>query len=50
MDLAKTLVRVRGGPSALLGRSYPSTPGAIEGISRNRLFLEILTVYDVAGN
>lgn len=49
MDLAKTLVRVRGGPSALLGRSYPSTPGAIEGISRNRLFLEILTVYDVAG-
>jgi hypothetical protein len=50
MDLAKNMVRLRGGPAALLARSTPANPGVVDGISRNRLFLDILAVYDVAGN
>jgi len=50
MELAKNLVRLRGGPTLLLARSTPATPGLVEGISRNRLFLDILAVYDMAGN
>jgi hypothetical protein len=50
MDSAKNLVRLRGGPAVLLAGSAPAKPGVIEGISRNRLFLDILAVYEVAGN
>jgi hypothetical protein len=48
--MAKNLVRFRGGPAVLLARSTPAHPGSVEGVSRTRLFLDILAVYDMAGD
>lgn len=49
LELAKTLIQVRGGPKVVLA-SDPSVPsGSTTVSSRSRLFLEILAVYDVAG-
>ncbi|KII92890.1 hypothetical protein PLICRDRAFT_37687 [Plicaturopsis crispa FD-325 SS-3] len=51
MDLAKVLVDVRGGPTAVLSSSSDLTvsAGAVNGSSRARLLLEILSVYDIFG-
>ncbi|KIJ67948.1 hypothetical protein HYDPIDRAFT_25403 [Hydnomerulius pinastri MD-312] len=49
MDLAKTLVNVRGGPSALLSRASHFPSGTADDKARTRLLLEILAVYDIAG-
>jgi hypothetical protein len=43
-------VRLRGGPKVMLTHSTPARPGVVEGVSRCRLFLDILAVYDLAGN
>ncbi|EGN99813.1 hypothetical protein SERLA73DRAFT_159962 [Serpula lacrymans var. lacrymans S7.3] len=48
MDLAKTLVRIRGGPTSLLASSFNMKSGSPDQIARTRLLLEILAVYDVA--
>ncbi|KAH7929898.1 hypothetical protein BV22DRAFT_1080190 [Leucogyrophana mollusca] len=48
MDLAKTLVHVRGGPSALLARTSDMQAGPTDHSARTRLLLEILAVYDIA--
>ncbi|OBZ68304.1 Transcriptional regulatory protein moc3 [Grifola frondosa] len=49
LNIAKTLVRVRGGPTALLARSSPPNPNYPSGVRRARLFLEILAVYELFG-
>ncbi|EPQ57382.1 hypothetical protein GLOTRDRAFT_74129 [Gloeophyllum trabeum ATCC 11539] len=49
LNVAKSLVKTRGGPSALLARRIPSRPGTVTGTSRARLLLEILAVYDTFG-
>lgn len=49
MELAKTLVNVRGGPRVLLARSMEDKPPAGAGVFRARLMLEILAVYDIFG-
>ena len=46
MELAKTLIQVRGGPKVILASD---SSGSTTVSSRTRLFLEILAVYDVAG-
>jgi len=47
MELAKTLVNIRGGPGVLLARSLEDKPPAGTGVFRAKLMLEILTIYDV---
>ncbi|KAH7888543.1 fungal-specific transcription factor domain-containing protein [Phlebopus sp. FC_14] len=49
MDLAKTLVNIRGGPSALLSRGSHLQSVSADQNARTRLLLEILAVYDIAG-
>ncbi|KAF9222571.1 hypothetical protein BS17DRAFT_802813 [Gyrodon lividus] len=49
MDLARTLVNIRGGPSALLSRGLHLQSKTTSEKARTRLLLEILVVYDVAG-
>jgi hypothetical protein len=49
MELAKTLVNVRGGPAVLLARSLEDKPTAGTGVFRAKLMLEILAVYDIFG-
>jgi hypothetical protein len=50
MDLAKTLVNVRGGPGAMIAHGIKSQPGVVEGSSRARLLLDILACYELFGN
>lgn len=50
MNLALTLVNVRGGAAKVLAHSGASKPGTMEGVARTRLLLEILAVYDIFGN
>ena len=50
VDFAKNLVRSRGGPGLLLARSKGFKPNAVTGVSRTRLLLEIVAVYELFGN
>lgn len=50
LDFAKNLVRSRGGPGLLLARSKGVKPNAVTGVSRTRLLLEIVAVYELFGN
>ena len=49
--LAKTLVKVRGGPENLLSRNAADGPslGTSDGVFRAKLMLEILAVYNIFG-
>ncbi|KAI0949383.1 hypothetical protein AcW1_009014 [Taiwanofungus camphoratus] len=47
LNLAKTLVNMRGGPAVLLARSVEAKSGALTGVSRARLLLEIIAVYEI---
>ncbi|RDX55109.1 hypothetical protein OH76DRAFT_1339762 [Lentinus brumalis] len=49
LDFAKNLVRSRGGPGLLLARSKGVKPNAVTGVSRTRLLLEIVAVYELFG-
>lgn len=49
LDLAKSVISSRGGPAVLLARSSRPSPGTITGVSRARLFLEFIAVYDIFG-
>lgn len=40
---------MRGGPAVLLARSEQSKPGSVTGVSRARLMLEIIAVYELFG-
>ncbi|KAH7913705.1 fungal-specific transcription factor domain-containing protein [Hygrophoropsis aurantiaca] len=48
LDLAKTLVNVRGGPSTVLARTSDTNLSPSDQSARTRLLLEILAVYDIA--
>ncbi|KAF8750629.1 Fungal specific transcription factor domain [Rhizoctonia solani] len=52
MNLAKTLVSLRGGPGAIVAHNQPSRKPNRSGVtvSPARLLLEILTVYEVCGS
>ena len=49
LDFAKNLVKSRGGPGLLLARSKGFKPNAVTGVSRTRLLLEIVAVYELFG-
>ncbi|KAH9949554.1 fungal-specific transcription factor domain-containing protein, partial [Amylocystis lapponica] len=49
LHLAKVLVNMRGGPAVLLARSAHPKTGSVTGVSRARLLLEILAVYEIFG-
>ncbi|KAI0743550.1 fungal-specific transcription factor domain-containing protein [Daedaleopsis nitida] len=49
LDFAKSLVRSRGGPGLLLARSRGSKANSVTGVSRARLLLEIIAVYELFG-
>jgi len=49
LSLAKTLINMRGGPAVLLARSSHPKPGLVTGVSRARLLLEIVAVYELFG-
>ncbi|GJE92212.1 fungal-specific transcription factor domain-containing protein [Phanerochaete sordida] len=49
LDLALTVINTRGGPAVLLARSARPQPGTISGVSRARLFLELVAMYDLFG-
>lgn len=49
LNIAKSLINMRGGPAVLLARSLEPKLGAISGVSRARLFVEIVSVYDIFG-
>ena len=50
LDFAKNLVKSRGGPGLLLARSKGHKANAVAGVSRARLLLEIIAVYELFGN
>ncbi|KAH9858710.1 fungal-specific transcription factor domain-containing protein [Lenzites betulinus] len=49
LGFAKKLVRTRGGPGLLLARSKGRRPNTVTGVSRARLLLEIVAVYELFG-
>ncbi|KAL6310354.1 fungal-specific transcription factor domain-containing protein [Sparassis latifolia] len=49
LRLAKMLINMRGGPAVLLARSSHPEPGSVTGVSRARLLLEIVAVYELFG-
>ncbi|KAI0823645.1 fungal-specific transcription factor domain-containing protein [Trametes gibbosa] len=49
LGFAKNLVRTRGGPGLLLARSKGHRPNTVTGVSRARLLLEIVAVYELFG-
>ena len=49
LNIAKSLINMRGGPAVLLARSLEPKLGAISGVSRARLFVEIVSIYDIFG-
>ena len=49
LDLARALINMRGGPAVLLARSELSKSGSVTGVSRARLLLEIIAVYELFG-
>jgi hypothetical protein len=49
MELAKTLVNFRGGPSAVLAFNPENKSRAGAGVFRAKLLLEILAIYDMFG-
>ncbi|PCH43771.1 hypothetical protein WOLCODRAFT_75103 [Wolfiporia cocos MD-104 SS10] len=49
LNLAKFLINMRGGPAVLLARSASPRPGTVTGVSRARLLLEIVAVYELFG-
>lgn len=49
LTLAKTLVNMRGGPAVLLARSLQSKHNTVTGVSRARLLLETVAVYELFG-
>ncbi|KAH9856319.1 hypothetical protein C2E23DRAFT_513014 [Lenzites betulinus] len=50
LGFAKKLVRTRDGPGLLLARSKGRRPNTVTGVSRARLLLEIVAVYELFGN
>ncbi|KZT26714.1 hypothetical protein NEOLEDRAFT_1062539 [Neolentinus lepideus HHB14362 ss-1] len=50
LNVAKGLVKSRGGPSAMLARRVACRPGTVTGTSRAKLLLEILAIYDMFGS
>ncbi|EJF65313.1 hypothetical protein DICSQDRAFT_132897 [Dichomitus squalens LYAD-421 SS1] len=49
LDFAKSLVKSRGGPGLLLARSRRHKTNSVIGVSRARLLLEIVAVYELFG-
>ncbi|KAJ3520322.1 hypothetical protein NM688_g9180 [Phlebia brevispora] len=49
LNIAKTVISRRGGPAVLLARSAKSKTGMITGVTRARLFVEIVSIYDIFG-
>ncbi|PIL36188.1 transcription factor [Ganoderma sinense ZZ0214-1] len=49
VDFAKNLVKSRGGPGLLLARSKGYKANSVIGVSRARLLLEIIAVYELFG-
>ncbi|CCM01484.1 uncharacterized protein FIBRA_03538 [Fibroporia radiculosa] len=49
LNMAKSLVNMRGGPAVLLARSPDTKPNTVTGVSRARLLLEIVAVYELFG-
>ncbi|KAI0329435.1 hypothetical protein GY45DRAFT_1346580 [Cubamyces sp. BRFM 1775] len=49
LGFAKNLVRTRGGPGLLLARSKGHRSNTVTGVSRARLLLEIIAVYELFG-
>ncbi|TBU33811.1 fungal-specific transcription factor domain-containing protein [Dichomitus squalens] len=49
LDFAKSLVKSRGGPGLLLARSRGHKANSVTGVSRARLLLEIVAVYELFG-
>lgn len=49
LDLVRTVVNARGGPADILARSARPQPGTIPGVSRARLFLETVAMYELFG-
>lgn len=50
VDFAKNLVKSRGGPGLLLARSKGHKANSVIGVSRARLLLEIIAVYELFGD
>ena len=50
LDFAKGLVKSRGGPGLLLARSKGHKANSVAGVSRARLLLEIVAVYELFGD
>lgn len=50
VDFAKNLVKSRGGPGLLLARSKGYKANSVIGVSRARLLLEIIAVYELFGD
>ena len=49
LNMARALVSMRGGPAVLLARSSKLSSESSAGVSRARLFVEIISVYDIFG-
>ncbi|EKM54488.1 uncharacterized protein PHACADRAFT_174996 [Phanerochaete carnosa HHB-10118-sp] len=49
LDLVRTVVNARGGPAVILARSARPQIGTISGVSRARLFLETVAMYELFG-